>query len=94
VETAQQRACTSVSAGFQKAFSPEGKPVVEQCPEQHAQCVLSLPALKRTDTRRLIRAVLDILKGNADQLFQLKQEVVADKQVGDMRTVSRAGTST
>ena len=26
-------------------------------------------------------AVLDILKGNADQLFQLKQEVVAEKQV-------------
>lgn len=32
-------------------------------------------------------AVLDILKGNADQLFQLKQEVVADKQVGGMPTV-------
>jgi hypothetical protein len=28
-----------------------------------------------------LTAVLDILKGNADQLFQLKQGVVAEKQV-------------
>jgi hypothetical protein len=28
-----------------------------------------------------VLAVLDILKKNADQLFQLKQKVVADKQV-------------
>lgn len=29
----------------------------------------------------VLPAVLDTLKGNADQLFQLKQEVVAEKQV-------------
>jgi hypothetical protein len=29
----------------------------------------------------LLSAVLDTLKGNADQLFQLKQEVVAENKV-------------
>jgi hypothetical protein len=49
-------------------------------PDRH-HCLLFVPA------------VLDILRGNADQLFKLKQKVIADKQVGS-HNATRPGDQT